>query len=505
MGSAHFTTKARVQLAEHQRKNDDLMSHGIQFITAIAVGLLISVSASAQTDLTFHKDIQPVIQEKCLNCHRVGGAGPMPLTTFEEVSPFVGLIMYKTGLKDKMGAMPPYYIERDSGIQNYKSNPSLSEEQIAMIEEWVVNGAPRGNPADAPPMPEFADGPVWRSGTPDIVVRSSAITMKAGQPDWWGAIPDIDIPVDGERYIRQVEIREINDLDRSKISTSVGGQFIVHHMQWAIQGYDEAGNPIEDMKTGMPIHELGRMPDIFDPKAGRLLPKNAKAISSNTIHLHSTGVDTTAFIEIGLFFHPEGYVPEYGTSRVSLGDGINMSIPGNSTDTELHSYTTLQKPTKITAFEPHLHGPGERMCLEAIWGASVETLSCVGYDHNWVINYTYGANDAPLLPAGTILHATAYMDNSKSNPNVPDPRNWQGAGNRSVTNMFIDLGIQLEMTDAQFFEEMANRREALKLSKNDNAKGCPLCLMPVVNPLELTEKDKSTMTGAELKYWDVSR
>src|SRR5690606_35183921 len=344
---------------------------------------LISTS-QADTDLTFHKDIQPVIQEKCVNCHRVGGAGPMPLTSWGVVSPYAGLIMYKTGLKDKTGAMPPYYIERDNGIQDYKSNPSLSEEQIAMIAEWAQNGAPRGNPADAPEPLEFSDELAWRSGTPDIVIRSEPITMKAGQPDWWGIIPDIPIPIEEDRYIRQVEIREVNDVDRSKIETSVGGQFIVHHMQWAIQGFDEDGNPIEGQKTNMPIHELGRMPDIFDPKAGRLLPANARAISNNTVHLHSNGVDTTAQIEIAFYLHPKGYEPDYDISRVALGDGINMSIPGNSTETQLHSYAVLQKPTKISAFEPHLHGPGARMCLEAIWGASTETLSCVGYDHNWV-------------------------------------------------------------------------------------------------------------------------
>lgn len=480
-----------------------LRKHGLSCLAVAFSGFMFSSHSVADTDLTFHKDIQPIIQEKCVNCHRVGGAGPMPLVSFEEVSPYAGLIMYKTGLKDKAGAMPPYYIERDNGIQDYKSNPSLTEGQIAMIAEWVQNGIPRGNPQDAPEELTFEDGDVWRSGTPDIIIRSAPIVMKAGQPDWWGAIPDIMIPVEEDRYISSVEVREVNDVDTSKISTSVGGKFIVHHMQWALQGFDEEGNPIEDELVGMPIHELGRMPDIFDPKAGRLLAANARAVSRNTIHLHSNGIDTTAFIEIGFHLHPKGYVPEYEAARVSLGDGINMSIPGNSTETELHSYAVLHKPTKITAFEPHLHGPGARMCLEAIWGANIETLSCVGYDHNWVINYTYDDHVQPLLPAGTILHATAYMDNSQSNPSVPDPRNWQGAGNRTVTNMFIDLGIQLEMTEDQFFDEMVARREMLNLGKNDSVPGCPLCMMPIVNPLELTEEDRKNMSPAEIRYWEV--
>ena len=90
------------------------------------------------------------------------------------------------------------------------------------------------------------------------------------------------------------------------------------------------------------------------------------------------------------------------------------------------------------------------MCLEAIWGYNIQTLNCVGYDHNWVRGYNYADDSAPLLPKGTILHIIGYMDNSPSNKNVPDPRNWQGSGNRSVANMFIDLGKRVSLTDEQF-------------------------------------------------------
>jgi hypothetical protein len=67
------------------------------------------------------------------------------------------------------------------------------------------------------------------------------------------------------------------------------------------------------------------------------------------------------------------------------------------------------------------------------------------------------------------------MNNSPSNKNVPDPRNWQGSGNRSVANMFIDLGQRVSLTDEQFRAEMARRREKLRITKNDNVIGCPLC------------------------------
>jgi hypothetical protein len=120
---------------------------------------------------------------------------------------------------------------------------------------------------------------------------------------------------------------------------------------------------------------------------------------------------------------------------------MNIDIRGGQDEyQELHAYTVLNEHTKITSFEPHLHGPGARMCLQAIWGMQIETLSCSGYDHNWVKQYTYDDDYAPLLPKGTILHLIGYMDMSETSPNVPDPRNWQGSGNRSITNMFIDLG-----------------------------------------------------------------
>jgi hypothetical protein len=142
---------------------------------------------------------------------------------------------------------------------------------------------------------------------------------------------------------------------------------------------------------------------------------------------------------------------------------------------QLHAYMVAQTNLKVVSFEPHLHAPGDRMCLEAIWGYTIQTLNCVGYDHNWVRGYNYADDAAPLLPKGSILHIIGYMDNSPSNKNVPDPRNWQGSGNRSVANMFIDLGQRVALTDEQFQEEMQKRRDQLHLTRNDVVIGCPLC------------------------------
>ena len=137
----------------------------------------------------------------------------------------------------------------------------------------------------------------------------------------------------------------------------------------------------------------------------------------------------------------------------------------------------LQEHTKIITFEPHLHAPGVRMCLEAIWGHNIQTLNCVGYDHNWVKQYVYDDDAAPLLPKGTIVHLIGFLDTTAANKNPADPRNWAGGGRRSIANMFIDLGYSVTLTEEQFQAEMAKRRANMK-SRNDYDIGCPLCWAP---------------------------
>ena len=115
------------------------------------------------------------------------------------------------------------------------------------------------------------------------------------------------------------------------------------------------------------------------------------------------------------------------------------------------------------------------MCMDAIWGATVQTLSCSGYNHGWVRIYTYADDAAPLLPKGTILRVTGYFDNTPANRNVVDPRNWSGLGHRSIDNMMINIGQTIILSDQEFQQEMAQRREKLHLVAGQSVLGCPLC------------------------------
>jgi mono/diheme cytochrome c family protein len=431
----------------------------------------------AAQEVTFTRDIAPILQRSCQQCHNPDGGAPMSLTTYEEVRPYARAIKTRTGMGPRAGVMPPWFVEKNIGIQRYKGDPSLSAEEIAKVAKWADSGAPRGNPADMPAASKAAatgeDG--WVLGKPDLIVKSPEVFVPAVAPDKWGSIGLVPTGNTEDRYVSSVEVREVNDIPRGEGTKTVGGRYVFHHMtyQSLVPGQQEGG-------TSWPIHEIGRNADQFPQAAGRLLAANS-VLDLNASHIHANGHDTHAHLEFGFKFFPEGYKPMYKRSPTLLGNGNDLDVKPNQSGQEVHAYATLAEHTKIIAFEPHLHAPGVRMCLEAIWGMNVQQLTCVGYDHNWVKQYIYADDAAPLLPKGTILHLVGFLDTTPANKNPADPRNWAGGGRRSIANMFIDLGYSVTLTEEQFQAEMATRRANMG-SRNDYDIGCPLCWAPPVVP-----------------------
>ena len=107
---------------------------------------LIVIAAMAQGQVTFTKDVAPILQNRCQSCHRPDTFAPMSLLSYEETRPWAKSIKQKVLAHE----MPPWYIDKNVGVEHFKNDVSLSDEEISTIVKWVDGGSPKGNPAICP-------------------------------------------------------------------------------------------------------------------------------------------------------------------------------------------------------------------------------------------------------------------------------------------------------------------------------------------------------------------
>src|SRR5580693_3543271 len=158
-------------------------------VLAIACLLILSrpaLAADAAKTPTFTKDVAPIFQSKCEACHRADSMAPMSLVTYEEARPWAKSIAARV----KTRQMPPWHIDRTVGIQRFKNDRSLSDDQIDTIVQWAAAGAPKGDPKDMPPPKVWGDESKWmlaaKYGPPDLVIKAPDYTMPAvAQDAWW--------------------------------------------------------------------------------------------------------------------------------------------------------------------------------------------------------------------------------------------------------------------------------------------------------------------------------
>jgi hypothetical protein len=409
------------------------------------VGLLSVVAlfgtadvASSQTQVTFTKDIVPILQRSCQNCHRPNNIAPMSLMTYQEARPWARSIKAKVIRRD----MPPWFIDHTVGIRDFKNDPSLSDQEIETIAAWVDNGAPEGNRADMPPPRQFQDTDQWHIGKPDLIVSVPvSFTVKPKNSDWWGNfIADSGLTED--RYIKAVETKP----------SQGGGIRVVHHAVTSLlsdDGVSEGGTLNE--------YAVGKNGDIYPDGAGKLIKAGAR-IRFN-LHYHSIGEEITDRTSVAFVFYPKGYVPKHVITTV-IAETKDIDIPPGADNVRSDAYYRIATPARLTAYQPHMHNRGKAQCMEAIYpNMTVEQLSCVNrYNFGWQIVYNYADDVAPLLPAGTIIHLTSWHDNSTKNPWNPDPRSWVGYGERTTEDMSRAWLNFYSLTEEEFKAEVEARK-----------------------------------------------
>ena len=414
---------------------------------ALALATLVSgasSTASAQGDVTFTKDVAPIIFENCVSCHRPGQTAPMPLRSYAEVRPWA------RGIKEQVesGAMPPWFADARHGF--FKNDMRLVQDEIDTITRWVDAGAPQGAPSDLPELPTFTDG--WQLGEPDLIVNLNEITVPAvceGNTEGAGGLrsarlnaagaaeggssgagcvggdyyPDLNHTLDipEKRWIRAIEVKPSNrKVTHHSVIFTTGG---------AAQGASRSG-----FFDVLAVWSVGTNPHEFPEGSGRwVYPGQTWNINA---HYHPTGEVETDRTQIGLYFGEGEMQKEVVAALAGTG---GFEIPPHASNHEIRSSYIIDQDVHVISYFPHGHVRMTDMDLIANYpnGEKRSLINVPKYDFDLQLFY-YPQQPVPL-PAGTRLDIIAHYDNSAANPNNPDPNRAVGFGLETVDEMMFNV------------------------------------------------------------------
>jgi hypothetical protein len=385
----------------------------------------------------------------------------MSLVTYEEARPWARSIKARVAARQ----MPPWHIDKNVGIQHFANDRSLSDAQIATIVKWVDAGAPKGDMKDMPPPVKWPNEETWNFaslfGEPDLIIKSPPYKMPAQAQDAWYK-PVVPTNLTEPRYVRAIEMRP----------GTVKGRKITHHALARLQQKEESAlSPVsngDDPGPGLFMEwAVGKQGEIMRENSGKLMLPGSSIVWD--IHYHAVGEEITDTVEMAIYFYPKGQEPKY-RQTLSLYSGIaggnrNLDIPPN-TMAVTQNFHVMRKAGRVENFQPHMHLRGKAMSMEAILPTGqTQMLSMVSeYSFNWHTNYVYADDHAPLLPKGTILRITSWHDNTKNNPNNPDPNQWVGWGDRTVDEMAHAWVNVTYMDDEDYKAEVEKRKAKLATS-----------------------------------------
>ncbi len=430
---------------------------GVAVLSTFAWGApALAQQASGDADaVTFSKDIAPILQKNCQQCHMPGAIGPMSLTSYQEVRPWARSIKNKV----VAGEMPPYRYDRNIGIQDLEGDLRLSEAEIDVIAHWVDNGAPQGNPADMPPPISFPNPHEWAYadlfGPPDLIIRTQPFTLAAeGGDTWWR--PTVPTGLTTDRCMRAVSVKP-----------SLSGRAAAHHANSTLVVFDEQTGEYAEAER-LSEYALGKTGEIIPADACRVLPANS--LVRWDVHYYPTGEELVDdVIEMGVWLHPETYDAKYkqDLKRYSLlmkGGELEMPPNGTAMTQGFHSFET---PVRIDSFQPHGHFRLVGKTLEIFYPETgrLEMMSSVSnWTNYWHTSHIYAPDAAPLVPKGAVLVITGYYDNTVNNPQNPDPTQWVGGGSRTADEM-SHAWIAVTHLDDEGYERLKAEREAKTASQ----------------------------------------
>lgn len=414
---------------------------------------LLAAASNPNRPVTFSEQIAPIIFNQCASCHHPGEAAPFSLTSYEDVKKRGQLIAAVT----KSHYMPPWHAA--PGFAEFAGERRLTDDQIALIGEWVKEGMPQGDAAKTPPLPHFVEG--WHLGKPDLIVTMpKGFALPASGPDIYRNFV-VPLNLTGDKWVRAVEFHP-------------GTRSVVHHCLFS---YDASGTlrkrDGEDGKPGFSGMDGGRSPNSGSlggwavgatpvPLAEGLafpLPKGSDLVLQE--HFHLTGKAETEQSTVGIYFADKA--PERRLMGIQVpsvfGIGAHMDIPAGARAYTIHG--SFEVPVDVTCWSvgAHAHYLGKDMKMVATKpdGKTVPLLWIPDWDFAWQDRYPYKAPF--VLPKGTRIDVTLVYDNTADNPHQPSnpPKEvWWGEGS------FDEMGSMTLQVTAVHQEDEPVLKQALQ-------------------------------------------
>lgn len=402
-------------------------------LTALAIVSLGTLAATGETTqsarVTFTKDVLPILQQKCVACHREGGndiagmVAPMSLRTYAEVRPWAKAIVKAIKSKD----MPPW--DASPAFNGVFSNErTLTDAEIATIEKWVKTGFARGRDNDAPKNFNLPSYNGWNIGEPDLIIYLPepywvADEVRDIQPSFVVDITEEQLPRD--RWLRSIEWKADSD--------------VVHHIVGGSTTPGEIEFPDGSNRQSLGSIAPGEDPTIYPPGYGKILHKGSKIRFG--MHYHKepgpgTGVWDRSMIGFR-FWDEEKDPPVRHQVHWNGISGRGYEIPPNHSNWQVGAARTFAVSTTILSLHPHMHLRGKDMKYIAFYpdGRQETLLDVPKYDYDWQTNYIF--KEPKLVPAGTRVEVVGHYDNSSDNDINPNPTIPVRGGALTTDEMFI--------------------------------------------------------------------